>query len=132
MKISYYDLLGLIKEKKEPKEIEVELIAKKSVKYVADYDSANDSFVCYFIKNGQDVDENYKYYLSDCLLESDMFSAGITIVDGNKKIKKIELDSLDLDDCLQQQIKTVQRNNVLLKNKVNEIIDKLNKQKKRK
>ena len=42
MKISYYDLLGLIKKEKEPKEIEVELVSGKPVKYVADYDSVEE------------------------------------------------------------------------------------------
>ena len=86
MKISYYDLLGLIRENEIPVLIEVKL---PSVSYSKQYHSTYDidgSFLSFDLVNLADKDENYQSYLSDTFFESDMFTKCITIIDSNKKI----------------------------------------------
>lgn len=83
--ISYYDLLGLVQQGKEPKFVNLHLIGRK-ILFVAKYDG--DSFSHYEIANKLNVDENFYFYLADCLLENEMF---------DKKIEKVNLER-EFDD----------------------------------
>lgn len=77
--ISYYDLLGMVKEGNAPERISVSLTYGTSRIYKAEYDA--DDFTMYFIDDRNEADEDYKLYLSECFLESSMFDKRITILD---------------------------------------------------
>lgn len=91
--ISYYELLQMVKEGKEPKKIELHLV-NDSRRYIAKYDGA--SFSHYCLENKYLEAENFKYYLADSLLESQMFGKCIEVIIeiiGEKpKIEKLKLD----------------------------------------
>lgn len=113
--ISYYELLGMIKEDKAPNKIKVHLTSKPRV-YEAQYDESD--FSHYFIYDG-DADEDYHYYLTECFLESDMFDDKIEILD--KKIpEKINLDTEEL-----RGKETIRAIDYLFEGKINEILDYL-------
>lgn len=76
--ISYYELLGMIKEGNIPKRLYVK-IANYGMYYIADYDGEEFSF--YKRQNKDGVDENYHFYLSECFLESSMFEKCIQVLD---------------------------------------------------
>ena len=136
MKISYYDLLGLIKEEKEPKEIEVQLVAQKSVNYVACYDRANGEFLNYYIKDDRNLSDDYHSYLTDSFLESSMFKKCIKIIEGNKEIQKLSYQQVGYENCdgSERKIKEVvidfNKQIKQLGNKLNEVIEELKKIKK--
>lgn len=77
---SFYEILGMIASKQEPKTVELQLVNGKKVIYDADYDCVNGSFTCYIIRDRKDEDENYRFYLSECFLESDVFDKKIRIL----------------------------------------------------
>ncbi len=127
--ISYYELLGMIKEDKAPKEIMVHL-TKKPKMYKAVYDFGD--FNYYALYEEEIIDDDYHHYLAECFLESDMFDKNIEILD-EKKIEKINksynIRILDLDKPhkikdydMEQLIEMVQD----IYEKQGEIIDKLN------
>ena len=104
--ISYFELLQLIKDGKEPKRIKVHL-AGRPREYYADYDF--DEFTHYSLDG--EVDENYRDYLAECFLESDMF---------DKKIEIIEAKGIEyLSDE-----ERITNNEIIYK--INEIIDIVN------
>lgn len=107
--ISYYELLQMIKEGKEPKKIELHLV-NDSRKYIAEYDGA--SFSHYGLENECLEDGNFKYYLADSLLESQMFGKCIEIVE-KPKIEKLKLDYEE----------TITHIMLDMEEKINEIID---------
>ena len=76
--ISYYELLGMIKEGNIPKRLYVKL-PNYGMYYIADYDGEEFSF--YKRQNKDGVDENYHFYLSECFLESSMFDKCIQVLD---------------------------------------------------
>lgn len=76
--ISYYELLGMIKEGNIPKRLYVK-IANYGMYYIADYDGEEFSF--YKRQNKDGIDENYHFYLSECFLESSMFEKCIQVLD---------------------------------------------------
>ena len=76
--ISYYELLGMIKDGNIPKRLYVK-IANYGMYYIADYDGEEFSF--YKRQNKDGVDENYHFYLSECFLESSMFEKCIQALD---------------------------------------------------
>jgi len=76
-KISYYELLGMIKENNIPLNIEVELAHKKR-KYTMAIDT-DGSFLYYDLVGHED--ENFPSYLSECFLEYMMFDKNIRIID---------------------------------------------------
>ena len=75
--ISYYELLGMVKVGKEPKKINVKLCCY-NMNYIAQYDGGK--FDYYRIEFPDSVDENYKFYLSECYLEHGMLEPTITIL----------------------------------------------------
>lgn len=83
--ISYYELLGMIKEDKAPNKIRVHLTREPRI-YEAEYYDDGD-FSHYFIDG--DTDEEYHHYLSECLLESNMFDKNIEIIEEDKFKTKV-------------------------------------------
>lgn len=112
--ISYYELLGMIKEDKAPNKIKAHLTSKPRI-YEAEYDGKD--FNCYCLSKKSIEDEEYKYYLAECFLESMMFDKTIEILD-EKKIEKLNLHSDDWTTPTQCDL--------VLSNKIDEIIDFLN------
>lgn len=87
--ISYYELLGMIKDGNIPKRIYVKLPSLNyGVHYIAEYDYGD--FSHYY---AEEDDINYKSYLNDCFLESDMFGIFIQVLDEEEfeDIEEIEL-----------------------------------------
>ena len=81
--ISYYDLLGMIKEENIPDKIYLHMLGKK-VAYIKDVDM--DEFNGYMLDDpNKDQDDKFKYYLGECFLESSMYDECIEI-EGDKKI----------------------------------------------
>lgn len=75
--ISYYDLLGMIKEGNIPKKVYWVNIRKEKVVYRISYDY--EQFSSYILKNINDEAQDIKFYLGDNFLESDMFKECIEI-----------------------------------------------------
>ena len=131
--ISYYELLTMIKEGKEPKRLRVSLIKNDSKVYYAEYDIDN-TFSYYAIENKDGENEIFKYYLGECFLESDMFDKCIEILD-KKEIEKIEFDTNDLEESIvwfdergKHHFNTNSKDRFFA-NKINEIIDIIKKMK---
>lgn len=111
--ISYYELLGMIKEGNEPKEIALKLNCGVRT-YIPEYDCGE--FFLYKLKNKDLENENFKYYLADTLLESQMFDKYIEIIEP-KKIEKLDYrDEAYIDSAIER----------IFFVKINEIIDYLN------
>lgn len=81
--ISYYELLGMIKEDKAPNKIRVHLTSEPRI-YEAEYDG--EDFNCYCLSKNSVEDGDYKCYLADSYLEGMMFDKTIEIL-GEKEIK---------------------------------------------
>lgn len=90
MKISYYELLGMIKEGNIPERIKVCLVGNKEVVYIAEFETEY-ILLCYMIENENEQDENYRYYLSECLIEYSMFDECIEIIEEEKEIEHYDL-----------------------------------------
>lgn len=84
--ISYYELLGIIKEGNEPKKIKVEIVKGTSEIYKAEYDREDFS---HYLLDRPLQNENYRFYLSECFLESNMFDKCITILDEENEFEDI-------------------------------------------
>lgn len=89
--ISYYDLLTMIKNKKYPK-IYWHTGFKEKVLYVPIFDCFSNEFVGYNISNSSLEDENTRFYLSECMLESSMFDECLEIKENDiqKEISKLQ------------------------------------------
>ena len=84
--VSYYELLGMIKDGNIPKRIYVKLPQLSyGVHYIAEYDYGDFSF--YYIEEPKEGDVNYKDYLGECFLESDMFGRFIRVLDEEDEIE---------------------------------------------
>lgn len=117
MKISYYELLGMIKEGNIPQKIEVKFSTLSySRTYYASYDI--NEFSNYFLLEAEDGDEKYEVYLSNCFLESDMFDKCITILDDD--FEDIEELNLDTDELLKNVVITQQ--DYVIEGKINQLI----------
>lgn len=79
--INYYELLGMIKEGKEPKKIKAHLTSTPKI-YKAQYDGKE--FNYYELDDSEEEDDDYKDYLAECFLESSMFEQNIEILDEKK------------------------------------------------
>ena len=121
--ISYYELLGMIKEDKAPRKIRVHLTSEPR-----EYRMIFDCGECNYYELIGNENDDYKYYLSDSYLESMMFDKNIEILD-KKEIKKIEFDTKDIDERIvwfDERGKHHFNTNVkdrFFANKINEIID---------
>ena len=111
MTISYYELLGMIKEENIPQKLEVKLpCVNYSRTYFASYDI--NEFNNYFLLNAEDSDENYDVYLANCFLESDMFKKCITILDDDfEDIEELKINMMSSECYIDQ-----------FENKINQLI----------
>lgn len=126
--ISYYELLGMIKEEKAPNKIKVHL--NSTPKVYARENALNNTFSYYGLVEEEKEDGDYKYYLAECFLESSMFNETIEILD-EKKIEKIHWkpkESLEGECNSKEKQDILARRTERLKKSINEIIDKINKE----
>ena len=139
--ISYYELLGMIKDGNIPKKLYVK-IANYGMYYTADYDG--EEFSYYELQDKDVIDENYHFYLSECFLESSMFDKCIHILD---KEEFEDIEELDIEDnAMNRSERYIRKNDnklitlsvsdYVLANKINQliknqkkIIERLNKDK---
>ena len=91
MKVSYYELLGMIKDGNIPERIKACLVGNKEVVYIAEFET-EDRLLGYMIENENEQDENYHYYLSECLIEYSMFDECIEIIEEEKEIEKLDIE----------------------------------------
>lgn len=120
--ISYYELLGIIKEGNEPKKIKVEIVKGTPEIYKAEYDREDFS---YYLLDRPLQNENYRFYLSECFLESNMFDKCITILDEENEFEDIEeVDLGILNDQSSKNREFKIKINQLIKNQ-KKIIEKL-------
>lgn len=84
--ISYYELLGMIKEGKAPNKIKAHLNSQPKI-YVRE-DDLDDTFNYYGLVEEEKEDSSYHYYLAEDFLESSMFDENIEILD-EKEIEQI-------------------------------------------
>lgn len=85
--ISYYELLGMIKEGNIPKKIKVHLTPVSSRDYISEYD-IDESFTYYRLENEKEENDDYRFCLADCFLESMMFDEKIEMLEEKKKIPR--------------------------------------------
>lgn len=113
MKVSYYELLGMVQEGTNPEQIKLKLNCGERY-YQANYD--NDEFSYYGLEYGEQEDSNFSYYLANTLLESQMIERNIEIIEEEKDIEELPhyVTNADL-------LKEVTMN----RNKINEIVRKL-------
>lgn len=129
--ISYYELLGMIKEGNIPNKIKVHLTPVSSRNYISEYD-IDESFTYYRLENEKEENDDYRFCLADCYLETTALDETIEILD-EKEIKQInksyDIRILDFDKPhksydMEQLIEMVQD----IYSKQKEIIDFLNKE----
>lgn len=119
--ISYYELLEMIKEDKEPRKIRVHLTSEPR-EYRAVYDKeVYDYFDFNYYELVGKENDDYHYYLSDSYLESMMFDKNIEILEEEKKTPK----KLKREDFL-DNFGGLAINDDKFIEKINEIIDFLN------
>lgn len=114
--ISYYELLGMIKDGNIPKKIKLHMCGTTRI-YVADYD--DEDFSNYCLENINDKSNDFRCYLAECFLESDMFEENIEIIEEENKIEKIDIGKMLQTKKWKRDKKTWQT--------INEIIDEINK-----
>lgn len=115
-KISYYDLLTMIKDfndKKQYPKVYWHNHIKEKVLYVPCFDCVNGQLAGYHIDNRYLEDEDTKYWLSECMLESSMFDKCLEII---KKKEKSEL---------QQEISKLHSEIDLLSNEIDSYHNKI-------
>lgn len=129
--ISYYELLGMIKEGNIPNKIKVHLTPVSSRNYISEYD-IDESFTYYRLENEKEENDDYRFCLADCYLETTALDETIEILD-EKKIgqinKSYDIRILDFDKShksydMEQLIEMVQD----IYSKQKEIIDFLDKE----
>lgn len=136
--ISYYDLLTIIKdidnEKDYPKVYWHNNYIDK-VLYIPTFDIVSHQLEGYHLKNKNLENEDIRYWLSECMLESSMFDKCLEI---KKKVEKTELDKqiskLQSDiDILNNEISkyhniihSMRDRNNYMKNQLKMIIDNAN------
>lgn len=121
--ISFYELLGMIKEDKAPNKIRVHLTSKPLI-YKKDDDT--EEYCYYVLEDEKKENDNYKYYLMDNYLESMMFDETIEIIEEEKKIpEKLIPTSLKGIDNLDEKIEIAHIDTVSVIETVNQVIDYL-------
>lgn len=118
--ISYYDLLGMIKDKNNPKKI----------KYDGDLYEFNDNLNCYRSETGN-------CYLSEGFDEDNAFAKVIEIIEKPKKLEKLDILKQQVTianhyskDNIQCIVNEFYRRYSVLINKINAIIEVLNEKEK--
>ena len=130
--ISYYELLGMIKEDKAPRKIRVHLTPGTSKLYVRE-DDMDGTFSFYGLGVNEKENEEYHFYLPECFLESSMFEQTVEILDENgvpEKLGYFDLtkDKNEKDECgnkLELHYTGVADAFDDVYNKINEILDYL-------
>lgn len=96
-KISYYELLGMIKEGNIPKRLYVKLPPLSyGCTYIATTD-LDEGFSYYERESDKEGEVNYRDYLGECFLESDMFDECIEILEDEEEFEDIEELEFDAD-----------------------------------
>lgn len=110
MKITMYELLGLIKDGKAPKKI-------KFRNEIYEYkNNIEDGFIDYV---GIEKETNERFYLSSYIGNnyiSDIFTDEVEIIEEDKKIEKIDFRTLN----------TQKEKNRAMKDTINKLIDEIN------
>ena len=110
MKITMYELLGLIKDGKAPKKI-------KFRNEIYEYkNNIEDGFIDYV---GIEKETNERFYLSSYIGNnyiSDIFTDEVEIIEETKKIEKIDFGTLN----------TQKEKNKAMKDAINKLIDEIN------
>ncbi len=126
--ISYYELLGMIKDGKAPNKIRVHLTSEPR-----EYRMIFDCGECNYYELIGNENNDYKYYLSDSYLESMMFDKTIEILDEKKIPEKLDYcdENTFMFKCKENSYLTREEMRLLdsnfkeLGNKINSIIDYL-------
>ena len=126
MKISYLDLLNKLSIEIIPDLIKLELNCGERY-YQAFYDGGE--FNYYGLCDAHLEDEDFKYYLSDTLLESQMFEDNIEIIEEDKEIEKIKWN--EKSQCqsfmsINKADEMLMSRSEQLKKSLNELIDEIN------
>ena len=120
MKITMYELLGLVKDGKAPKKI-------KFRNEIYEYkNNIEDGFIDYV---GIEKETNERFYLSSYIGNnyiSDIFTDEVEIIEEPKKIEKEDLFKLDERMSKASLVAWQKANNGILKKKINELIDEIN------
>ena len=137
MKVSYYELLGMIKDGNIPERIKACLVGNKEVVYIAEFET-EDRLLGYMIENENEQDENYHYYLSECLIEYSMFDECIEIIEEEKEIEKLDIE----ENAMNRNERYIRKEDNKFVNlsvadyelacKINELIDEIKKLKEQK
>lgn len=125
--ISYYELLGMINEGEAPRKLRVYLTG-----HPREYEAIDDiDGFSYYSLIGE-ADDDYRYYLAESYVESCMFDDNIEIIEEDKKIEKIDMfdyfTGYDFDGTSKDLLKHLERNFEKTNEKLNEIIDYINKE----
>lgn len=127
--ISYYDLLNMVKNNEYPS-VYYNCSNGSKILYVPTFDDVDHSFLCYFLENTKEYNEEYaRHYLAENILESEMFENNLEIVEDipkeDNKIEKLDLQYKDITKGIkfEEQILMYCDN---LQYKINEIIEKVN------
>ena len=120
MKITMYELLGLVKDSKAPKKI-------KFRNEIYEYENhIKDGFIDYV---GIEKEDDEAFYLSSYIGNnyiSDIFTDEVEIIEELKKIEKEDLFKLDERMSKASLVAWQKANNGILKKKINELIDEIN------
>ena len=109
MKITIYELLGLVKDGKAPKKIKCDSVILK-------YDEEYEDYWYYYDRG------LFEYKFGKCI---DFLNDEVEIIEEPKKIKKIEKPTQD--EYLYSTGKELYENDMKVYDKVNELIDEINK-----
>lgn len=124
--ISYYELLTMIKNCEQIREypkVYWHNNYRDKVLYIPTFDSVSGDLEGYHLKNRNLENEDIRYWLSECMLESSMFDKCLEIKEDKKeKKKKPKIEKLDL-----KEIRSYYSKGICLgiASKVNQIIDKM-------
>ena len=120
MKITMYELLGLVKDGKAPKKI-------KFRNEIYEYENhIKDGFIDYV---GIEKEDDEAFYLSSYTGSnyiSDIFTDEVEIIEELKKIEKEDLFKLDERMSKASLVAWQKANNEMLKKKIDELIDEIN------
>ena len=113
--VSYYDLLGMIKEGNIPEKVYWINNRKEKISYKADYDI---EFNCYFLENINEENEDIAFYLVENLLESEMFKECIEIPnDDFEDIEEVTYKPRKIQNAINSLIKNQKKITEMLKEK---------------
>lgn len=123
--ISYYELLGMIKDGKAPSKIKAHLTSKPR-EYRAIYDGGDLGY--YELVNLKENDDEYYRYLMDSFIESMMFDKTIEILDEKNINDKARFQYSEIPSWFEKKelIKAINENFEKHQKAIYEIIDYLN------